>query len=232
MCTSRQPYPADVSDEEWAFVAPYLTLLPEDASQRKYALREVFNGLRYLVRTGAQWRMMPHDLPPWPVVSQQTRRWMAAGSFERLVHERRVLVRRAAERPAHRALLDRRTVPSPPERGARAGDDGHHRRTGSKVHAAVDTLGHLLAVVVTRANEQDRAQVAELAAKVQAVTGERVELAYVDAGYTDDEPAQAAAAQRIQLVVVRLLGGQTWLRPLAQTLGGGVHPFTLPNTRR
>jgi hypothetical protein len=70
------------------------------------------------------------------------------------------------------------------------------------VHAAVDTLGHLLAVVVTRANEQDRAQVAELAAKVQAATGEAVELAYVDAGYADDEPAQAAAAQRIQLAMV------------------------------
>ncbi len=72
-------YPSDVSDEEWAFVAPYLALLPEDASQRKYPLREVFNGVRYIVKSGAHWRLMPHDLPPWPLVYQQLRRWMAAG---------------------------------------------------------------------------------------------------------------------------------------------------------
>ena len=64
---TRTPYPSDVSDEEWAFVAPYLTLLSETAGQRRYTLREVFNGVRYIVKTGAHWRMLPHDLPPWPV---------------------------------------------------------------------------------------------------------------------------------------------------------------------
>ena len=65
---TRPPYPSDVSDDEWAFVAPYLVLLPEDAVERHYELREVSNGLRWIVRTGAQWRMMPHDLPPWSIV--------------------------------------------------------------------------------------------------------------------------------------------------------------------
>jgi len=64
--TTRKPYPSDVSDEEWAFVMPYLTLLPLDAKQRKYDLREVFNALRWLVRTGAQWEYLPHDFPPPP----------------------------------------------------------------------------------------------------------------------------------------------------------------------
>jgi len=63
--TTRKSYPSDVSDDEWAFVAPYLTLMREDAPQREHSLREVFNGLRYIVRTGAQWRMMPNDLPPF-----------------------------------------------------------------------------------------------------------------------------------------------------------------------
>ena len=63
----RVGYPSDVSDEEWAFVVPYLVLCREDAPQREYSLRAVFNGLRYLVRTGCQWRYLPHDLPPWPV---------------------------------------------------------------------------------------------------------------------------------------------------------------------
>src|SRR5215471_5856745 len=206
MSTSRQLYPSDVSDEEWTFVAPYLTLLSEDASQRKYALREVFNGLRYIVKTGAHWRMMPHDLPPWPLVYQQMRRWMAAGCFEAIVHDLRILLRRAADRPAppSAAILDARTLQSTAESGARAGYDGHKRRKGSKVHAAVDTLGHLLALLVTPANEQERAQVAELATAVQAVTGDHVELAYVDQGYTGDEPAAAAAAHGIQLAVVKL----------------------------
>src|SRR5271157_1139544 len=68
----RVGYPSDVSDEEWAFVAPYLALCREDSEQRDYSLRAVFNGLRYIVRTGGQWRSMPNDLPPWPVVYQQT----------------------------------------------------------------------------------------------------------------------------------------------------------------
>jgi transposase len=101
-------------------------------------------------------------------------------------------------------ILDARTVQSTPESGHRAGYDGHKRRNGSKVHAAVDTLGYLLAVVVTPANEQERAQVAALAAQVQAVTGESVELAYVDQGYTGAEPAQDAAAHGIHLNVVKL----------------------------
>ena len=65
---SGSGYPSDVTDEEWAFVAPYLALCREDSLQRDYPLRDVFNGLRYIVKTGNQWRMMPNDLPPWTAV--------------------------------------------------------------------------------------------------------------------------------------------------------------------
>jgi transposase len=65
---ARQAYPSDGSDDEWALVAPYLTLMTEDAPQREHSMREVFNGLRWIVRSGAAWRMRPHDLPPWPTV--------------------------------------------------------------------------------------------------------------------------------------------------------------------
>ena len=68
----RRAYPSDVTDEEWLFVSPYLTLMREDAPQREHDLREVFNGLCWVVRTGAQWRMMPNDLPPWHTVYQQS----------------------------------------------------------------------------------------------------------------------------------------------------------------
>ena len=115
--------------------------------------------------------------------------------------------RRHRPAPPTAAILDARTIQSTPESGARAGYDGHKRRTGSqvqKVHAAVDTLGHRLALLVTPANEQERAQIEELASAVQQVTGEHVELAYVDQGYTGEEPAAAAAAHGIQLAVVKL----------------------------
>jgi transposase len=93
---------------------------------------------------------------------------------------------------------------STPESGQRAGYDGAKRRKGSKAHMAVDTLGYLLAAVVTPANAQYRAQVAALAEEVQAVTGQAVTLAYADQGYTGQEPAQAAAQHGIDLHVVKL----------------------------
>ena len=203
---SRKIYPSDVSDDEWAFVAPYLTLMTEDAPQREHPLREVFNGLRYIVRTGAQWRFMPNDLPPWHTVYQQTQRWVQAGVFEDLVHDLRMLLREIAGRNPQpsAAILDSRTLQSTPESGARAGYDGHKKRKGSKVHLAVDTLGQLLAVLVTPANAQDRAQVATLAEQIQEVTGESVEVAFVDQGYTGTQPAADAAQHGIRLEVVKL----------------------------
>lgn len=102
------------------------------------------------------------------------------------------------------AILDSRTLQSTPESGGRAGYDGHKRRKGSKVHLAVDTLGQLLAVLVTPANEQDRAQVAALTAQIQEATGESVEVAFVDQGYMGDQPAADAEAQGIRLEVVKL----------------------------
>jgi transposase len=202
---TRKPYPTDVSDEEWAFVAPYLILLPLDAEQRRHDLREVFNALRYLVKSGAQWRMLPHDFPPWAVVYQQTQRWLKARVFEAIVHDLRELLRVAQGRNAQptAAILDSRTLQSTPESGARAGYDGGKRRKGSKTHMAVDTLGHLLALHVSPANEQDRDQVAALARAIQEVTGATVEVAFVDQGYTGEEAAQAAQEQGIRLEVVK-----------------------------
>jgi transposase len=204
--SNRKPYPSDVSDEEWAFVAPYLALVREDAPQRDHDLREVFNGLRrWVVRTGSPWRYMPHDLPPWEAVYQQTRRWLSAGVFEEMVHDLRALLRlskgRASEPTA--AVLDSRTLRSTTESGSRGGYDGAKRKKGSKVHAAVDTLGHLLTLHVSPANEQEREHVGELAQAVQEATGESVDLAYVDQGYTGERAAEEAQAHGIRLEVVK-----------------------------
>src|SRR4028118_1624753 len=209
--SQRKPYPSDVRDEEWAFVAPYLTLLPALAKQRKHSLREVFNGLRWIVRTGSPWRYMPHDLPPHDAafpqtqrrikagasrpsmppapppadaVFQQTQRWIKAGAFAAITHDLRSLLRLLegrTEQPSA-AVFDSRSLRSTRESGARAGLDPYKKMRGSKVHMAVDTLGHLLAAVVTPASTQDRDAVARLAHAVQEATQETVEVAFVGGG--------------------------------------------------
>src|ERR671916_47083 len=127
---SRKPYPSDVSDEEWVFVAPFLALVREDAPQRNHDLREVFNGLRWIVRTGSAWRYMPHDLPPWEAVYQQTRRWLEAGVFKQMVHDLRVLLRLSENRAPDptATILDFRTLQCTPESGSWVATTGRSAR--------------------------------------------------------------------------------------------------------
>ena len=194
----------------------------EDAPQREYDLRDVFDALRYVVKTGCQWAFLPHDFPPWTAVYQQARRWVAAGVFEEIAHDLRMILRLVDEREAQptAAILDGRTLQSTPESGGRAGYDGAKKKKGSKVHIAVDTLGHLLALKVTAANEQERAQVAELAAKVQEVTGGTVEVAFVDQGYTGDAAAEQAAGERHPAGGGEAHRGQEGVRAVAAAVGG------------
>jgi transposase len=133
-------------------------------------------------------------------------RWLAADVFGTLIADLRVLIRLGRDRGAQptAVIRDSRTLQSTPESGARASWDGAKKRTGSTVHLAVDTLGQRLALHITPAKEQDREQVGELAAAVQAATGETVTLAWVDGAYTGDEPRSAAAEQGIELAVVTL----------------------------
>ena len=157
------------------------------------------------------------------MVYQQTQRWLAAGCFAALVDDLRLLLREAQGRTRQPsvAIFASRTLQSTPESGSHAGYDGAKRRKGSKVHAAVDTLGNLLALLVTPANEQDRAHVGELAAAEQAVTGQSVEVAFVDQAYTGDVPAAQAQQHGIQLAVVKLPEAKRGFVPAFAAMGGG-----------
>jgi transposase len=202
--SNRNRYPSDVSDEEWAFVASYLALISVKAPQREHSLREVFNGLRWIVKTGSPWRYMPHDLPPWAAVYQQMQRWVRAQVFETITTDLRALIRLLQgrnEQPTG-SVIDARTLRSTPESGHRAGNDPHKKTRGSKVHISVDTLGNLLAVVVTSAGVQDRDAVAALARATQEATGEKVELAYVDGAYRGPQAYEAGKEHGIRLEVV------------------------------
>jgi len=178
----------------------------QDAPQREHDLREVFNGLRWIVRTGSPWRYLSNDLPPWTTVYQQSQRWLAAGVFEKTAHDLRLILRLIAGRrdQPSAAVMDSRTLQSMSESGHRAGYDGAKKKKGSKVHMAVDTLVHLLALHVTPAHEQDRAQVGQLAQAVQEATGQSVKVAFVDQGYTGEDAEDDAYEHDIQLKVVKL----------------------------
>ena len=188
MKATRKSYPSDLSDAERAFLVPYLTLLRPDADQRRHELRDVLNALRYVVKTGCQWRCLPNDFPPWQAVYQQARRWLDAEVFEDIVHDLRALIRATdgrSEDPGA-AIVDARTSQSTPESGGRAGLDGHKRKNGSKVHVAVDALGLLLELTVSAANESERHHAETPARKAQDVADEQV------------------ATQGIELIVVKL----------------------------
>ena len=111
----------------------------------------IFNALRWIVRAGAPWSMLPNDFPPWEAVYQQTQRWLAAGCFEAMVHDLRALLRLASGKAAGptAAIIDCRTLQSRPKSGHRDGYDGAKRNKGSNLHAAVDTLGHSCALAHT-----------------------------------------------------------------------------------
>ena len=87
-----------MSDEEWEFVAPYLSLIQEDATQRVYPLRELFDAVSWRVKAGCPWRLLPADLPPWTAVHQQAERWRKVGCFETLAHDLREPLRLLNER--------------------------------------------------------------------------------------------------------------------------------------
>jgi len=151
-------------------------------------------------------RSLPHDLPPWEAVYQQSQRWIAAKVFEAIVHDLRALFawRRASQiNLPQRSLMVARCNLLPKAENV-PGTTDKKKRKGSKIHLAVYTLGYLLALHVTPANDQERAQVQVLAEKVQDVTGNSVEIAYVDQGYTGENAEQAAKQAGIELMVVKL----------------------------
>jgi putative transposase len=180
----RKPYPSDLTDEQWAQLKPHLPPRHERGAPRRVNLREVLNALLYLSRTGGQWRMLPHDLPPWATVYYYFSHWRDDGTWERLNRELRIEVRLSVGKDPDpsAAILDSQSVKASAMSDARGYDAGK-KVSGIKRHLLVDTLGLVLCVLVLTANIQDRDGARTLLAKVKGQFP-RLRKIWADGGYT------------------------------------------------
>ena len=181
-------YPTDVSDAQWAVLAPLLpqpTWRPGGPGRQPIELRRVINGIFYVTKTGCQWRMMPKDVGHWNTIYGYFRRWRRAGLWARVMETLRQWERQCQGRlPEPSAgCADSQSIKTATQ-GTDVGFDGNKQVKGRKRHILIDTLGLLLAVVVTAANVDDRQGLVELLRHYMTPRVKRLRKIWVDKGYT------------------------------------------------
>ena len=184
----RKRYPSDLTDEQWAVLEPWIPLPRPGGRPRKTDMREAVNAIFYLTREGCAWRALPHDFPPWKTVYNYFEAWKRDGTWDHFLTALRRRVRRAAGRdPDPRVgCIDSQSAKTAGG-GAEVGTDGGKKVRGRKRHIAVDTLGLLLAVVVTAANVDDARAAQEVFAQMPGTAFPRLEVIQADNKYHNHE---------------------------------------------
>ena len=214
----RQPYKTDLTDTQWKILKPLIPPATPGGRPRAVDMREVLNTLLYQARTGCQWELLPHDLLPKSTVYDYFAQWRDDGTWQRITDALRTKVRVAEGRdPAPRACAIDSQSAKTTEVGGERGYDAAKKLTGRKRHVVVDTLGLLMAVVVTAASADDGAAAPRVLGQLDRQRFPRLEVVFADGKYRNQELdawlARTKARFRVE-VVKRPAGAQGFvLRP-------------------
>ena len=211
MPESRRPYPSDLSDAEWAILAPLLPPPSSCGRPRKWSDRLIADAIFYVLRSGCAWRMLPDSFPPWSTVFSRFRRWRLDGTLRRAHEVLRTLVRQRAGRAADSsaAIIDSQSAKTTGVGGPARGYDGGKRVKGRKRHVLVDVTGLVLAVCVHAADVQDRRGARQLVEGTPNVL-RSVQVVWADQGYTGAFAEWLQETHGTRLEVVRHPARQAW----------------------